>query len=133
MTPLVALCRHVRYGNYRDVEQRLEEGMSAESRDPTKKNNTLLCEAANHGHHRIVKLLLRHEADLNAQNDEGNTPLHLAIEFNYKKIADYLVAKGAKTNIRNRKGRTPFEMEAADPDAEGQESSPNTIRAGGRS
>ena len=133
VTPLVALCRHVRYGNYRDVEQRLEEGMSAESRDPTKKNNTLLCEAANHGHHRIVKLLLRHEADLNAQNDEGNTPLHLAIEFNYKKIADYLVEKGAKTNIRNRKGRTPFEMEAADPDAEGQESSPNTIRAGGRS
>jgi len=34
----------------RDVEQKLEEGISADSRGGLK-NNTLLCEAACHGHH----------------------------------------------------------------------------------
>merc|ERR1711998_278696 len=102
------------------------EGIAVDSRGGLK-NNTLLCEAACHGHHRIVKLLLRNRADINGENDQGNTPLHLAMEFNYKKVADYLVEKGAKTNIRNKKGRTAYEMEGMeDPDADDtNESSPN--------
>jgi hypothetical protein len=45
MTPLAIAFRHTRYGNYRDVEKKLEEGIDADARGGAK-NNTLLCEAA---------------------------------------------------------------------------------------
>jgi hypothetical protein len=43
---MIAKTRHI----YRDVEQKLEEGIAVDSRGGLK-NNTLLCEAACHGHH----------------------------------------------------------------------------------
>jgi hypothetical protein len=41
---------------------------------------------------------------LNAQNNNGDTPLHLATKANNAEICDMLVKAGANTNIRNNAG-----------------------------
>lgn len=60
---------------------------------------------------RIVKLLLAHGADTNAQNKEGNTPLYGALltsQKNKKNIVKLLLVHGADINIKNRSGVTPL-------------------------
>ncbi len=37
---------------------------------------TPLHEACNHGHVKVVSLLLKHRADVNARGMDGDTPLH---------------------------------------------------------
>jgi ankyrin repeat protein len=41
---------------------------------------------------------------LNQRNQDGNTPLHLAVGGGNQKLADYLVQKGANPEICNFKG-----------------------------
>ena len=45
----------------------------------TDNESTPLMLAAHHGNLKIVKLLVTEGADINAQDDDGNTSLHLAI------------------------------------------------------
>lgn len=54
------------------------------------------------------------EVDINAQNDDGDTPLHLAVEYAHKcegirSLRDLLV-KGASRNIMNKKGQRPIDI-----------------------
>ena len=48
-------------------------------------------------------------ADVNIQNDEGNTALHFAIANQFFSIVDVLKASGAKEDIANNKGFTPWD------------------------
>ena len=48
------------------------------------------------------------EKTLNQINDDGKTPLHLAIENNYQDIANLLVKSGANPDIIDPKGRKAF-------------------------
>ena len=41
---------------------------------------------------------------INKINDDGNTPLHLAVANNYQDIANILINYGASTEIVNAKG-----------------------------
>lgn len=41
---------------------------------------------------------------VNQRNQDGNTPLHLAVDGGNQKLADYLVIKGANPEICNFKG-----------------------------
>ncbi|ELT87735.1 hypothetical protein CAPTEDRAFT_211754 [Capitella teleta] len=56
---------------------------------------------ANAGYLRIVKMLIKHNADPNATNDKGNAPLHIAINNNYFSIVDLLKRYGADVTRRN--------------------------------
>lgn len=58
----------------------------------------------------IIKLLLNHGADINAQNKGGNTPLHLASMSNNEDIVFLLLDHGANINIQNRTGETASQM-----------------------
>jgi ankyrin repeat protein len=51
-------------------------------------------------------LLLEKGADVNLYDEEGNTPLHLAIEHGYPDIAELLLEKGADVQAKNPKGLT---------------------------
>jgi ankyrin repeat protein len=51
----------------------------------------------------VAALLIR---DINARDESGNTPLHLAVQNKRPEIIYFLIANGAKVNIENSEGNT---------------------------
>jgi hypothetical protein len=47
-------------------------------------------------------------ANINIQNDYGDTPLIYAIDNNNEEIAEYLIKRGANINLKNGRGWTPL-------------------------
>ena len=60
----------------------------------------------------IVKLLLKSGADVNRQNNSGNTALVLASNSGHDKTVKMLVAAGADVNIQNLNGTTALMLAA---------------------
>ncbi|CAK73663.1 unnamed protein product (macronuclear) [Paramecium tetraurelia] len=73
-------------------------------------NETFLTLATQSGNKEIVKELIRRGADINIQNDDGNTPLHLAIAYSHYVIADMLMFSGAFSHILNKQGRNAWNV-----------------------
>ena len=48
---------------------------------------------------------------INAPNEDGDTPLHLAVASGHQHIADMLLKAGADQNAKNKAGKTPKELE----------------------
>ncbi|MCW3054131.1 MAG: transient receptor potential channel pyrexia-like, partial [Chthonomonadales bacterium] len=59
-----------------------------------------------------VRLLLEQGAEIDARNEGGYTPLHLAATHYVPDIADYLLAHGADIHSRDRSGKTALDMAA---------------------
>jgi uncharacterized protein len=62
---------------------------------------------------KMAKYLLENGADPVAKNDEGITPLHLAV---YPKMIELLVQQGTDVNVRSNDGSTPLLTQAAESD-----------------
>ena len=64
------------------------------------------------GNENLSRLLLKHNADVNIQDNGGCTPLHLsAHNSSYSEIIDLLVKYGVQNiNIRDSEGLTPLQM-----------------------
>lgn len=87
--------------------------MHAQVEDRGQKNDcTPLMEAASAGHVDIIKLLLKHRADVNSQSSTGNTPLMYACAAGHLDSVKTLLEAGAAIEEHNENGHTPL-MEAA--------------------
>lgn len=69
----------------------------------TKYGQTPLHKAARSGRINMVKLILTYHPDINARDNEGNTPLTDSTDIEVIKV---LVSHGADVNARNNKGNT---------------------------
>jgi ankyrin repeat protein len=67
---------------------------------------------ASFSHRRVVELLLAWRADVNARDESGARPLHLAAARGKCDVAEALVAHGADIDARDEDGRTPLHFAA---------------------
>ncbi len=58
----------------------------------------------------IVKKLVECGADVNIQDRNGNTPLHLAYLRRDQEMINFLLDKGADQNLKNNSNETPSDM-----------------------
>lgn len=65
---------------------------------------TALHRASFKGHIEAVKLLLKHQVEVNVMDEEGYTPLHCAVEAGQKEVVDMLLQHGADINMMIHKG-----------------------------
>lgn len=81
----------------------------ASAKDITIFGTTLLHSASKSGNMELVRLLIQEGADVNAQDEDGESPLHgaLARSNNYN-IARILIENGADLSIRAVDGKTPL-------------------------
>lgn len=97
---IFSLARHARVS---EVEELLIRGVPVTSRDEN--GNTILSIGCQNGSKRIAKLALRFGADINEQNESGNTPLHYCSLYQKASLMNYLIKKGADESIRNNEGK----------------------------
>ncbi len=102
---IFSLARHARVS---EVEELLIRGTPVTSRDEN--GNTILSIGCQNGSKRIAKLALRFGADINEQNESGNTPLHYCSLYQKTSLGLYLIKKGADTSIRNNEGKLYSEI-----------------------
>lgn len=70
---------------------------------------SLLHFAAPRASEEILEILLLHGLDVNAQDDNGNTPLHLAVQVCKNHTVSYLLEHGANPKLKNKKGELPID------------------------
>jgi len=59
---------------------------------------------------RISQCLLERGANVNAQNKDQETPLHLASYLRLHDMARFLLKYGADVNVKNSEGKSPLQL-----------------------
>ena len=72
--------------------------------------NTALHDAALGGHREVVQLLLDNNANLNARNKAGETPIMLAVRHSRPEVAELLRDAGADFTLRSNKGESARDL-----------------------
>jgi serine/threonine-protein phosphatase 6 regulatory ankyrin repeat subunit B len=72
-----------------------------------------LADAIQKGDHKAVRELLQNQADVNATQPDGSTPLLLAVDRNDTEVAEWLIRAGANVRAANEYGATALSVAAA--------------------
>ena len=88
---------------------------AAELRDD--RGGTFLHAAARGGHSKVVSLAIATKKPtlrrlLNAQDGDGNTPLHLVVAAGAPDVAEALMSEGVQADVMNNEGQTPLDLAA---------------------
>jgi ankyrin repeat protein len=73
---------------------------------------TLLGAACHSGDLKIVEWLLNHGVDVNAHYNEGDAPLHEAVDYGHLQILQMLIKHNADVHIRGRREESPLHLAA---------------------
>ncbi|CAK9004692.1 Acyl-CoA-binding domain-containing protein 6 [Durusdinium trenchii] len=104
---LFSWCRHGKYDEIDDFFSDPDCIFPVDTKDSL--GNTLLSIAAQNGNKRIAKLCLRHGADINTQNLNGQTVLHYCLSYGFDSLSEYFMQKGADDSLLNADGLTCYE------------------------
>ena len=90
------------------IEEGIKRGCDLNIRDKNK--NTPLIEASIIGNPEIVKLLVDNGADVNSQNNLGQTALYLVVKGQYTDLVKLLLEKGAAYTIATESNEYPIDV-----------------------
>jgi hypothetical protein len=94
------MCRN---GRYKRLSEALDLGFPVDTADQY--GNTLLLLAAQQTNQRIVEMLMDRRANINHQNNLGNTALHYAMAYDTDgALGEYLIGRGADDMLENKQG-----------------------------
>eukprot|EP01063_Lacrimia_lanifica_P027265 TRINITY_DN3805_c2_g1_i1.p1 TRINITY_DN3805_c2_g1~~TRINITY_DN3805_c2_g1_i1.p1 ORF type:complete len:744 (+),score=171.01 TRINITY_DN3805_c2_g1_i1:131-2362(+) len=84
------------------------EGQGEELRDYL--NGMVMCNAAQNGDVETMKMLVESSAgwQVDVQDYDARTPLHIAAAHGHAGVAGYLITKGARVHHKDRSGHTPL-------------------------
>jgi hypothetical protein len=75
-----------------------------------KDGNSALAMVCMDGHLEIVRLLCKHDPDLESVNNEGKTPLMVALSYGHGGIATHLIWAGASLVARGNEGKSGLDI-----------------------
>ena len=104
------LVEWTKVGDALSVQRMLEQGACVEgsSADGT----SALMIAAADGSIEVARVLINHNAKVNAMNEQGDTPLHFAVRQNQQEVVSLLLENEAAVDARNKEGVTPLMVAA---------------------
>mmetsp|Transcript_14843 Transcript_14843/g.20722 ORF Transcript_14843/g.20722 Transcript_14843/m.20722 type:complete len:269 (-) Transcript_14843:70-876(-) len=91
------------------VKELLDAGTDVNLSDYDSGNSALHLACAN-GAKQTMELLVERGANVNAQNSQMKTPLHMLISKRYDQMAFWLVKRGANLHLADRRGETPRDL-----------------------
>ena len=108
VSPNAEIFESARAGLIENIKCLLSLG-KASAKDTTLFGTTLLHSASKSGNMELVRLLIQEGADVNAQDEDGESPLHgaMARSDNYN-VARTLIEHGADLSSRTVDDKTPF-------------------------
>ena len=96
----------------RVLSRLLADGGDINFRTESYPERSLLHVAAEHGSHKVARLLLDRGMDPAGRNGRGQTPLHLAAESGSYEIISTLLERGVPVDARDENGLTPLHQAA---------------------
>ncbi|KAI8910787.1 ankyrin repeat-containing domain protein [Gorgonomyces haynaldii] len=96
-------------GDYEGVKALLDKGESPDAQDDN--GYCPLHAAVSYGHRDLVELLIERGCNLNLQDNDLDTALHLVESLD---LAQLLVEKGADPTLKNQEGTLPIESQWQD-------------------
>lgn len=100
-------------GDMERVEELIKKGENVNQKEQ-QYGTTCLMLAAEKNYHDLITLLIKHAADLDAENTNGNTALMKAAEFGMMNACQALVKGGASLSPRNKAGKTAHDVAVAE-------------------
>jgi ankyrin repeat protein len=98
------------FGHYETAEYLIKAGAVVNSPSQNSLGAPPLLSAAAAGHTKIIVLLLKHNANPNARENNGYTPLHAAAQNGDTEIIRTLLFNGADMSICSNQGELPIDL-----------------------
>jgi ankyrin repeat protein len=98
------------FGHFESAEYLVKAGAPVNSPSRNELKATPLQSATSAGHVKIVEMLLKNQANPNAQEQGGYTPLHAAAQNGDVAMIRALLFGGADLTLRSADGKTPLDL-----------------------
>ncbi|XP_006814632.1 uncharacterized protein LOC102808257, partial [Saccoglossus kowalevskii] len=100
-------------GQYKDAKKLIgKSNCDVNYKNETRFDATPLHQAAKKGHVELVKLLMKHKADIEVKTKNGWTPLHYAAEEGFGEIVELFIKTIKDINCTTKGGSTPLFLAA---------------------